>query len=66
MQRRLYSGLAGGLLGLVAAFPINASLSLSPAVAMIGCAGIGVVVGYVASIFFDVFTSNSEDESAGS
>jgi len=66
VQTRLLAGLAGGLLGAVVTSPINASLGLSPAIALIVCSSIGVAVGYVASILFDVFTASSEDKNAES
>lgn len=66
MQRRLFASLAGGCLGVVVASPINASLGLNPAIALIVCSSIGVAVGYVVSILFDVFTASSEDKNASS
>ena len=66
MQTRLFACLAGGLLGVVVASPINNSLGVNPTLAFIGCASVGVAVGYVASILFDVFTASPEDESAES
>ena len=54
MQTRLFACLAGGFLGVVVAFPSNGTLGLSPTVAFIGCSSIGIAVGYVASILFDV------------
>jgi hypothetical protein len=62
VQTRLFAAIAGGLLGIVAASPINAALGLNPAVALIGCSSIGVAVGYVASILFDVFTASPKDK----
>ncbi|MBZ5609577.1 MAG: hypothetical protein LAP38_15045 [Acidobacteriia bacterium] len=66
MQIRLLACLAGGLLGVVVASPINASLGLNPSIALIGFASVGLGVGYAASILFDVFTSKPEDESVES
>lgn len=66
MQTRLFAGLAGGFLGLVVTSPINASLGLNPAIALILCSSIGVAVGYVASTLFDVFTASSGDKNAES
>ena len=65
MQTRLFASLAGGLLGVVT-FPINSSLGLNPAIALVVCSSIGVAVGYVTSILFDVFTASSEDKNAES
>jgi uncharacterized membrane protein YuzA (DUF378 family) len=66
VQTRLFASLAGGLLGVVVTFPINSSLGLNPALALVVCSLIGVAVGYVASILFDVFTASSEDKNAES
>ncbi len=62
MQTRLLACLAGGLLGAAVAYPINGSLNLNPAVALIGCSAIGVALGCVASILFDVFAMSSADK----
>ena len=61
MQTRLLACLAGGLLGLVLAFPVGSSLGLSPAIALLGCSSIGVALGYIASLLIDVFTASPED-----
>jgi hypothetical protein len=61
MQTRLLASLAGGLLGVVVASPLGASLGLSGGPALAGCAVLGVGVGYVGSILFDVFTSSPGD-----
>ncbi len=58
MQTRLLACLAGGFLGLVAAFPVGGSFGLSPTIALLGCASIGVALGYVASLLIDVFTAS--------
>lgn len=62
MQTRLFATVAGGLLGIAVASPINAGLGLSPAVALIFCSSIGLALGYVASVLFDVFIGSSEDK----
>ena len=61
MQTRLFACLAGGFLGVVVT-PVNASLGVSPTVAVIACSSVGVAVGYVVSILFDVFTARPEDK----
>ena len=66
MQTRLIAGIAGGLLGIAVASPVNAALGLNPAIAFIGCLSIGVAVGWVASTLFDVFTASPEDKNTGS
>lgn len=66
MRTRLLACLAGGVVGLAVTSPVNASLGLSPTIALIGCSSIGVAVGCVASLLFDVFTASSEDKNAAS
>jgi len=66
LQTRLLACLAGGFLGAVAASPISHSFDVSPILALITCALLGVALGYVVSIFFDVFTANSEEQSVES
>jgi hypothetical protein len=55
----LLACIVGGFLGVVVTSPINASLGLSPTIALIGCSLIGVAVGYVTSLLYDVFTASS-------
>lgn len=62
MQTRLIACLAGGLLGIAVTSPIKSTLDLSPAIAWIGCASIGVAIGYVASILVDVFAMSSGEK----
>ena len=62
MQTRLLACLAGGFLGVVVASPISQSLNVSLTLALIGCALLGLSLGYVVSIFFDVFTASSEEQ----
>jgi hypothetical protein len=59
MRTRLLACLAGGFLGVVVAVPINSSLGLSPTVAGLGCAAVGVAIGYVASMLIDVFAATT-------
>ena len=66
MQTRLLACLAGGFLGVVVASPISQSFNVSLTLALIGCALLGLALGYVVSIFFDVFTASSEEQSAES
>lgn len=62
MQTRLFACLAGGFIGVVVTSPINAGLGLSPMIAVVGCSSVGVAVGYVVSILFDVFTASPGDK----
>jgi hypothetical protein len=62
VRTRALACLLGGLLGLAVTSPINDGLGLNPTVALIGFSAIGVAIGYVASIFFHIFTASSGDE----
>lgn len=59
MQTRLLASLAGGLLGVVLASPVSARLDLSPLIGFVACPIAGVVLGWVVSQLFDVFTKPS-------
>ena len=62
MQIRLFACLAGGFLGLAIASEFRGTLGLSPTLTFLACASIGVAVGYVVSILFDVFTMTTGDK----
>lgn len=62
MRTRLLACLAGGLLGVAVALPVEQSLALSPTIALIGCPLLGAALGYVVSMFFDVFTASEEKD----
>ena len=66
MQTRLIFCLAGGVLGLLVPLTVGGNMGLSPLFAMLGFTAIGVVVGYVVSVFIDVFVARTGDESAQS
>ena len=53
--------LAGGSLGAAIALPMNSTLNMNPAVALIGCTAVGAVIGCCVSAFIDVFIANHED-----
>jgi len=59
MQTRILATVVGCLLGVVFAPTINGTIGLSPVVAFIGCAVGGAVLGWVASLFIDVFKSSA-------
>jgi hypothetical protein len=65
VQTRLLACLAGGCLGAATSL-IGDGFGLSPAVALIGCSFLGIGLGYVVSICFDIFTAAPEDTSAES
>jgi hypothetical protein len=51
----------GGSLGAAIALPINSSLNMNPAVALIRFTALGAAIGCCASVFIDVFVANHED-----
>jgi hypothetical protein len=61
MRTRVLFFLAGGSLGAAIALPINSTLNMNPAVALIGCTALGAAIGCCASVFIDVFVANHED-----
>jgi len=65
MRTRLLACLAGGCLGAVTS-SIGGSFGLSPTMALAGCSFLGIGLGYVASIFLDIFVATPEDTSAES
>lgn len=55
MRIRLLACIAGGLLGVVAAYMVDDGLGFSPTVTMLACVGVGIALGYVVSLLVDVF-----------
>ena len=55
MRKRLLLSFAFGLLGLALALPLGGRLGLSTPVSLIAFTTVGIFLGYIASIFFDVF-----------
>ena len=66
MRTRLLACLAGGCLGVTVAVPIGNTFGVSPTVALIACSMLGLGLGYVVSMFFDIFAVSAEDESVES
>jgi hypothetical protein len=64
VQTRLLACIAGGLVGVVLASPINSGLglSLSSTLAMIVCGSAGAALGCLASVLFDVFTGAGDKQ----
>ena len=59
MRKRLLLCLAFGVVGLAAGPTIGDLMGLSTVPAVIGCAAAGGILGYLVSIFLDVFVSNA-------
>jgi hypothetical protein len=55
MKRRLMASVAGGLVGIAAAYPLQGVLGVSTALAFIACPVVGILLACVASMLFDVF-----------
>ena len=55
MRKRLLVSAPFGAMGLAAALPIGDRLGLNAIVALIGCCVAGVFLGYLVSIFLDIF-----------
>ena len=67
MRKRLLLTLAFGAVGLTAALPIGDRFGLSNAQALLGFTAGGLFLGYLLSIFLDVFmTTTSEPENSSS
>lgn len=62
MRKRLLISLIFGAIGLAAALPIGDSLGLSTMQALIGCFLAGIFLGYLVSIFLDIFSSNNTNQ----
>jgi hypothetical protein len=61
MRKRLIVCIAGGLAGIVLAFPLNSSLELPRSVATVGCSLAGAVIGYLVSVLIEVFAADAKE-----
>lgn len=59
MRKRLILCLAFGVVGLAAGPVLGNLVGLSGAPALLGCAAAGGILGYLVSIFLDVFVANA-------
>lgn len=59
MRKRLLVSVVFGMAGLAAGLPIGDRLGLSAAQALIACTAAGMFIGYLLSIFLDIFMSSS-------
>ena len=62
MRKRLLVCLIFGATGLAVALPIGDRLGLSTVQALIGCSAAGVLLGYLVSIFLDIFLGGNTSE----
>jgi len=59
MRKRLLLCLAFAAVGLATGPVLGGLVGLSGAAALLGCAAVGGIIGYLVSIFLDVFVSNA-------
>ncbi len=59
MRKRLLVALVFGAAGLTVALPIGDRFGYGPVQSLIGCGAGGAFLGYVISIFLDIFLSNA-------
>jgi hypothetical protein len=59
MHRRLIASAVGGIVGLGLAYRFQDDIGVSETVAYIGCAVVGMVLAWVASMLFDVFAGSA-------
>ena len=62
MRRRLLACVIFGVAGLAAALPIGDRLGMSPVPSLAGGLVAGILLGYLVSVFIDVFQSDSTSE----
>jgi hypothetical protein len=62
MRKRLLVSFVFGALGLAAALPLGDRLGLSTIQSMIAFSGAGLFLGYVITIFLDIFATTTTTE----
>jgi len=62
LRKRLLVSFVFGALGLATGLPLGDRLGLTPLEAMIAFSIAGLFIGYVLTIFLDIFTTTSESE----
>lgn len=63
MRKRLLVALVFAAAGLAVAVPLGDKFGFGPAQSLIACGAAGAVLGYVVSIFLDIFLTTSQSES---
>jgi hypothetical protein len=61
VRKRLLVSFVFGALGLATALPLGDRLGLTPVQAMIAFSVAGLFIGYVVTIFLDIFTSSTTE-----
>jgi uncharacterized membrane protein len=64
MRKRFLVSIVGGIIGLALSVPLTDTLGVSQTLALVSCSIAGIVVGYVASIFWEVFAGTPHDRDA--
>jgi hypothetical protein len=64
MRKRFLVSIVGGIVGLALSVPLTDTLGVSQTLALVGCSVAGIVVGYVASILWEVFAGAHHDSDA--
>jgi hypothetical protein len=59
MRKRLLVAVVFAAAGLAVAIPLGDRLGYGPVQSLIGCGAAGAFLGYVLSIFLDIFLTNS-------
>lgn len=62
MRKRLLICLIFGATGIAAALPLGDRLGLGTAASLIAGSVVGVFIGYLLSVFLDIFTSDNTGE----
>jgi hypothetical protein len=60
MRKRLLVATVFAAAGLAVAIPLGEKLGYGPVPSLIGCAAAGAFLGYVVSIFLDIFLTNGQ------
>jgi hypothetical protein len=64
MRKRFLVSILGGIVGLALSVPLTDTLGVSQTLTLVSCSIAGIVVGYVASILWEVFAGNQHDGDA--
>jgi uncharacterized membrane protein len=64
MRKRFLVSIVGGIVGLALSSPLTDTLGMSQTLALVSCSIAGIVVGYVASILWEVFAGTHHDSDA--
>jgi hypothetical protein len=63
MRKRLLVAVVFAAVGLAVALPLGDRFGYGAVQSLIGCGAVGAFIGYVVSIFLDIFVTNTHAES---